>query len=227
MSMKNINILVADDHPVVAAAVREQLDRHPGFSAHPPVANSTELFERLDVLQVDVLVADYTMPGGDFGDGLTMLKRVRDKYPHIRIVVFTGLNSPGIVTALESNGINSIINKSDEADELIVAIGRALRGDGYLGRGVQESACHSKGLSSCGNVTLSGREAEVLRIYLAGYSVNEIADILKRSAKTIHNQKRAAMAKLSCKTDAELFRLQAIGGITGDGWTSSNAPSAP
>ncbi|WP_211445253.1 response regulator [Collimonas humicola] len=217
MNNRNISILIADDHPIMAAAVKEQLDRHPGFSAYPVVANSTELFERLNTLQVDILVSDYSMPGGVFGDGLTMLKRVRDKYPHIRIVVFTGLNSRGIVTALESSGINSIINKGDDADELIVAINRALRGNGYLGRSIQKTAYPPKEFSSVkNNITLSIRETEVLRLYLAGHSVSEIADALKRSAKTVNNQKRAAMAKLSCKTDAELFRLQTIGGVGGE-----------
>ncbi|MGS0743409.1 response regulator [Glaciimonas sp. GG7] len=213
VTIKHIRILVADDHPVVAVAVTQQLNRHPGFSAYAPVANSTELFERLSVIEVDVLVADYAMPGGDFGDGLTMLKRVRDKYPHICIVVFTALNRLGIVAALEFNGINSIINKADDVNELIVAIDRALRGDGYLGRSIREIGRQSKVFCKRGLVALSRREAEVLRLYLAGHSVSEIAAALKRSAKTIYNQKRAAMAKLLCKTDAELFSLQAVGGI--------------
>lgn len=59
------------------------------------------------------------MPGGDFGDGLNMLKRVRNKYPAICIVVFTGLDSLGIVATLEFNGINSIVNKTDDINELL------------------------------------------------------------------------------------------------------------
>lgn len=219
MHTKKVRILVADDHPVVADAVNEHLERHPGFNTFPPVANSTELFERLNVLEVDVLVADYAMPGGIFGDGLTMLKRIREKYPAIRVIVFTGVNSPGIVAALETSGIHSIVSKSDDPDELIIAIDRALRGNGYRGRCIQEQAHQAKcrgGHGSSNNAALSTRETEVLRLYLTGISVSGIADALNRSIKTIYNQKRAAMVKLSCKTDAELFRLQAIDGIKGD-----------
>lgn len=215
MNTKDINILVADDHPVVASALREKLDRHPGFSTYPTVANSTELFKSLDILHVDILVADYAMPGGIFGDGLVMLKRVRNKYPHVRIVVYTGLNSAGIVAALESNRINAIISKSDEENELIAAIDQALLGNGYLGRSIKEIVSQPKKINGLsGDATLSSRETEVLRLYLGGFSVNEIAAALKRSPKTINNQKRAAMVKLSCKTDAELFRLHAMGGIS-------------
>ncbi|WP_211451788.1 response regulator [Collimonas antrihumi] len=211
--MKKVNILVADAHPVVATAVKEHLGRHPGFSVHPSVANSTELFDRLSSQQVDVLVTAYIMPGGAFGDGLTMLKRVRKHYPTVRIIVFTSLDSPRILTALKSLGINSIISKRDAITELVVAIDRALRGTGYHGRCIHEIVERSNCLNIGGHEALSVREAEVLRMYLAGHCIAEIANSLKRSVKTIYNQRRAAMAKLSCKTDAELFQLQSIHGI--------------
>lgn len=216
MTIKNIRILVADDHPVVAEGVTQHLDRHPGFSVCSPVTNSTELFAQLSAIEIDVLVTDYSMPGGDFGDGLTMLKRVRYKYPHICIVVFTGLDSPGIIAALNFNGIHSIVNKADAMSELILAIDRAARGDGYHAKCVREIERASRAFYPQGVSALSRREAEVLRLYLAGSRVSEIADVLKRSAKTIYNQKRAAMTKLLCKTDAELFSLQAAGGITAE-----------
>jgi len=44
-------------------------------------------------------------------------------------------------------------------------------------------------------------------MYLDGLNVSQIADALKRSAKTINNQKRMAMSKLGCRTDMELFKL--------------------
>lgn len=211
--MRNVRILVADDHPIVAEAIKEQLDKYPGFAVYPPVGSSTEIFAQLDMLKIDVLVADYSMPGGDFGDGLTMLRRIRERFPKVHIVVFTSIDSPVVVAALQSNGFLSIINKCDDIDELIVAIDRTVRGDSYLGRSMRQAARQFEGGNAERITSLSCREAEVLRMYLAGSSVTEIANALRRSAKTINNQKRAAMAKLSCKTDAELFKLQAIGDI--------------
>ena len=213
-NMKNIRILVADDHPIVAEAVKSHLGKYPGFNVCATVCSSTEIFAKLTEGNVDVLVTDYSMPGGVFGDGLTMLRRLRDRYPDVRIVVFTSIDSPGIIAALESNGFHAIVHKRDDTDELIFAINRVLRGDGYLSPGTRQAAHHSDTINVAG--ALSNREVEVLRMYLAGSNVSEIAIALKRSAKTINNQKRAAMAKLFCKTDAELFKLQAIGAINAE-----------
>ena len=65
-----VKILIADDHPIVASTLREMLSPDPGFHVLPPVSNSTELFKALETNSVDVLITDYCMPGGAFGDGL-------------------------------------------------------------------------------------------------------------------------------------------------------------
>ncbi|MBC7489339.1 MAG: hypothetical protein H7240_04460 [Glaciimonas sp.] len=89
-----------------------------------------------------------------------------------------------------------------------------MRGEGYRERSIRHISRESKAFCIRGITALSRREAEVLRLYLAGRTVSGIADVLRHSAKTIYNQKRAAIAKLLYKTDAELFSLQAAGGIT-------------
>lgn len=207
-------ILVADDHPVIASALQKFLGRRPGFVIHPAVANSTELFASLDRLPVDLLIADYIMPGGRYGDGLAMLKRVRCKYPDIRIAVFTGLDCPTIFAALEANHVESISSKRDSLEELMIAAECALKGSRYRSPSVRDllSTPERQGKTHAGR-RLSAREAEVLRMYLAGQSIAHIATTLNRSPKTVSNQKRAAMLKLRCKNDAELFRSQSIGGI--------------
>jgi DNA-binding CsgD family transcriptional regulator len=54
-------------------------------------------------------------------------------------------------------------------------------------------------------LSLSPREHEVLRCYLAGMSVSDIAAKFARSSKTISTQKQSALRKLGIRSDAELF----------------------
>ena len=54
---------------------------------------------------------------------------------------------------------------------------------------------------------LSRREAEVIRLYVSGRSVNEIASEFNRSKQTISSQKTSAMRKLGIKRDVELIRF--------------------
>ena len=55
---------------------------------------------------------------------------------------------------------------------------------------------------------LNKREVEVLRCFLEGMSVGEIADKLNRSPKTISTQKRLAFKKLGISSDSDLYKLE-------------------
>lgn len=205
--MKKIRILMADDHPIVALAVKAQIDKHFGHEACITVNNSTGIFTHLNQQPVDALIVDYSMPGGNFGDGLIMLRRIRDKFPDMPIIIFTSINDPNVIAALVASGFHSILSKSAELEQLIKAVNYSLTKRYY-----SSSSTHSQHYLSSKNenknlLLLSKKETEVLRMYLAGSSIVEIATTLHRSTKTINNQKRTAMAKLSCKTDAELFKV--------------------
>jgi len=51
----------------------------------------------LETVPCDVLVADYSMPNGAYGDGITLLSYLRRRYPDLKIVVFTMVDNPAIV----------------------------------------------------------------------------------------------------------------------------------
>jgi two-component system capsular synthesis response regulator RcsB len=62
-------------------------------------------------------------------------------------------------------------------------------------------------------VSLSKRESEVLRLYVGGATVKEIALSLNRSVKTISTQKMCAMQKLGVSRDADLFKYAQMNGL--------------
>lgn len=204
-----VKILIADDHPIVAQTLREMLSPDPGFHVLPPVTNSTDLFKTLEQQSVDVLITDYTMPGGVFGDGLGMIKRVRRVYPDIKVIVFTAMEQPAIIHALNDSGVLGVMTKCDDVREITVCVERVRRGMRYLGgraEAILDEQARRKPLT---RRPLSPKEMEVLRMYLDGKNVREIAEKVSRSAKTINNQKRMAMCKLGCRNDMELFQLHA------------------
>ncbi|MBN4665329.1 response regulator transcription factor [Pandoraea nosoerga] len=202
-----VKILIADDHPIIASTLREMLSPDPGFHVLPPVSNSTELFKALETNSVDVLITDYCMPGGTFGDGLVMINRVRRKYPDVKIIVFTSIEQPAIIHALDNCGVLGVMTKSDDLREITVCVERCRRGMSYRGGRAEQILEEQMRRKPTARRPLSPKEMEVLRMYLDGQNVSQIAAALKRSAKTINNQKRMAMCKLGCRTDMELFKL--------------------
>jgi two-component system capsular synthesis response regulator RcsB len=60
---------------------------------------------------------------------------------------------------------------------------------------------------------LSRRELEVVRLFVSGMTIKEIAERLNRSIKTISTQKNAAMRKLGIDRDSELFQYAQSNGL--------------
>jgi two-component system capsular synthesis response regulator RcsB len=92
------------------------------------------------------------------------------------------------------------------------------RGFSYIGKSALQVLAEADpgGLTTVGQDAsgrLSVREMEVLRLYLTGRSVTEIAATLCRSVKTISGQKNCAMQKLGVNNDRELFECAALQGI--------------
>jgi two-component system capsular synthesis response regulator RcsB len=95
-------------------------------------------------------------------------------------------------------------------------------------------ALDSMGLSASAqqHVVLSKREPEVVRLFVSGMTITEIAAQLKRSIKTISTQKNAAMRELGIERDSELFKYAQSNGLlnlsayVGDGNLDDTIPAS-
>lgn len=210
-----IKVLVADDHPVVLDGIARVLAQGNGVEIVGHAANSTELVRQLDTTACDVIVTDYAMPGGQFGDGLPMLQLLRRRYPTTRIVVMTMLDNPALIRNIWKVGVSSIINKADEVEQLFPAIRAAFRGQHYVTPLVQSMLSLAHPDRPEPGPRLSRRELEVLRRCAQGIPLVEIARVANRSAKTISAQKSVAMKKLGLTNDYELYEYAKANGLLG------------
>lgn len=67
-----VRVMVADDHPASAFGISQALQGTSTIKLVGAVSNSADLIESLDAQPSDVLVLDYVMPGGKYGDGLAL-----------------------------------------------------------------------------------------------------------------------------------------------------------
>lgn len=199
----SIRVVVADDHPVLLVGVEHLLRQVPGFTITGLARDSTALVEYLTGGGADVAVCDFSMPAGQFGDGIALLRFLKRRFPHLRLVVLTGMESPAILASILAVGVTSVVSKADPMEHVLPAIRAAWSGKGYQSPAIQRLLAE---LPTATPVTsLSKRELEVLRMFAQGYSVLEIANRIGRSRKTISTQKVAAMRKLGLSSDAEVF----------------------
>ena len=76
-----LRILLADDHPVITAAIRARLQSQTGWEVCGEVISATDLLQQTDLLRPDIVVTDYHMPGPAELDGVRLLTALRRRYP--------------------------------------------------------------------------------------------------------------------------------------------------
>ncbi|AIO38515.1 LuxR family transcriptional regulator [Burkholderia latens] len=204
-----VRVMVADDHPSSALGMSQALAGSSTIKLLGTVSNSTDLVAMLDEQQSDVLVVDYVMPGGKYGDGLSLLSFLQRRYPALRLVTITMIDNPSVLLAIQRQGVGCILSKSDAISHLVGAVHAAFVGANYLSPFVKKllEECQP----SAGVRTLTAREIEVVRLYGAGLTVGQIAVQLHRSKQTISSQKSSAMKKLGIVRDADLIRYAGEG----------------
>ncbi|WP_088154101.1 response regulator transcription factor [Achromobacter xylosoxidans] len=222
-----IKVMLADDHPGMLAGVQHALAEVATISLVGAAANSTELVALLDRVPCDVVVSDYSMPAGDFGDGASLFGLLQRRYPQLKLVVLTMLDNAAVMHTLVTLGIGGIVSKSDALAHLIPAIHAAHTGGKYYSpsanKVIQSIDWNRRGRNA--ESVLSQRESEVVRLYASGLTINEIAERLHRSKKTISTQKAKAMEKLGIEREVDLFRYAMENGLTAT-LAEESAPTA-
>ncbi len=213
-----LRILLADDHPVITAAIRARLQTQTGWEVCGEVASATELLQQADLLRPDVVVTDFHMPGPAELDGVRLLTALRRRYPGMSVLVLTMITNPLVLRTILDVRVQGLLLKDSQLAEIVTAIARAQRGFTYIGKSALRALAPTElsmmvPVGRDGMLRLSAREMEVLRLYLTGRTVTEIAATLCRSVKTISRQKNCAMHKLGVSNDRELFECAALQGM--------------
>jgi two-component system capsular synthesis response regulator RcsB len=126
------------------------------------------------------------------------------------------LDNPAVLRALVTQGVLCIVSKSDTVTHLAPAVHAAYNGGTYysptVNAIVQSIDWNRRGRGS--SDVLSQRECEVVRLFASGLTVDEIAQRVSRSKKTISTQKSKAMEKLGIDRDVDLLRYAMENGMT-------------
>lgn len=217
-----IKVALADDHPAVLAGLRYALGCAAGIDLVGAARNSTEVVSLLSASLCDVLVTDFVMPGGEFGDGLPYLAFLRRRFPGLRLVVFTILDNGAITRSSKAIGVEAVVSKGDCVDDLLkVLYGqpavKAIRRKSDLISSTDHFLAKSTAEADALLGVLSKRELEVLRRFVSGDSISNIAARLHRTRQTVSSQKVSAMLKLGIARDADLFRFAFENGLINHG----------
>ncbi|MCY1286419.1 Transcriptional regulatory protein RcsB [compost metagenome] len=133
----------------------------------------------------------------------------------MRIVVLTMLDNPALLQNMRDAGALGLLSKRGDMAELSAAVICAYQRRAFLGKSVQKAIALVGTARATADpaLALSPREIEVLRLYVGGMSVSEVAQHLHRSIKTISTHKHSAMEKLGLRSDADLYHYAVQNGL--------------
>jgi len=207
-----IRIILADDHPAVISGVRKYIGQMPGHTVVATASSTAELSARLQDTPCDMLITEFSLPINRIGGGCILFNQLKSDHPRIALVVLTMIDIPAVLYQISNSGVKGLVHKSDELTELGRAVLEGSPDLPYIGKAVR--LLLRRGPS--GKLP-TRREIEVLKMYVVGNSLREIAFRLHKSVKTVGLQRASAMRKMGLRNDIELGRYACTMGRIGPG----------
>ena len=124
-------VLLADDYVGLLTAWRRLLE--PAFDVVGCVRDGRALLEAASTLAPDVVIADLSMPEVN---GLDACRQIKQASPQTKVILVTAGGDQWVARAAFRAGASGFVLKHTAADDLLVAIQTALRGETYCTRGV-------------------------------------------------------------------------------------------
>lgn len=201
-----IRILIADDHAVVRQGVRQMLSLAPEFEVVDEAKNGWEVIDRIRLGGLDLLLLDMTMPGPS---GVELVKRVQDEAPRLPILILTMHGDSPIAARALKAGAAGYLTKDSEPELLIAAVRQVAAGGRYIAPELASRLVFDNiaAPEETPRKKLSEREYQVFLMLARGRGINDIAEELHLSAKTVSTHKFRLMQKLGLDTISELVRL--------------------
>lgn len=207
-----IKILMADDHCIVREGMKHLFALTDDISVVAEAVNGGQVLDRLRQGGFDMVLLDMSMPGVS---GVNLITRICTYSPQIPILVLSMHNEPQIARRALNAGARGYLTKDSEPEILLAAVRKVAQGARFIDPVLAEQMVfetndpEQKALHE----QLSEREREILLLLAKGKSLNEIADELAISNKTVSTHKMRLMQKMNFSNNADLVRYAVASGL--------------
>lgn len=200
-AMKSVQTLLADDHAVVRAGIRNALTNLTYLAIVAEVSDGRALEATLAATPVDLLLLDVTMP--DF-EPISAIRRIRMTYPTLKILVISAYDDDIYVQGLLSAGVNGYHLKDQPLSDLRLAVERVVAGEKWLSsRLVHKLVAYTHSANQA--TLLTSRQIDILRLLEEGFDNQTIARQTGLSVKTVENHLTRLYRQLNVQS-----RLEAV-----------------
>lgn len=201
---EKINIALVDDHTMFMDGLESIFNMEQDLYVAGKFDCADKMLDFLDNFRVELVITDVNMPGMD---GIQLVKEIKSRRPETKVLGLSMHDQPHIINKMIKAGINGYLLKDCERNELLEAVRAINKGDNYFAENVKEAllSVQSK-RKGMGNIELTDREREVLKLIADELTQKEIADKLFISTHTVIYHRRNLLAKLDVKNTAGLIK---------------------
>lgn len=210
-----IRVVLADDHPIVRAGIRAELEKIPEVTVTAEADDGREALEMVELHRPNVVFMDISMRGLN---GLEATARITREFPQVRVVILSMHQNEEYFWQALKAGASGYLLKKAATSELANALRRVSAGEIYLTREISNRLVKKLPLQHLSHQKsplekLTDRQREILQLIAEGQTTKAIALILKVSPKTVEYHRAKLMERLSIFDVPGLVRFALQSGL--------------
>ena len=210
-----IRIMLADDHAIIRDGLKQIISFNPDMQVVAEAGSGDEVLQLLRQTPCDLLLTDLSMPGRN---GIALIQQIKAAYPKLVVLVLSMHQESQYAVQAIRAGASGYITKSMASQQLIDGIRKTARGGTFISAAVAEKLVREiqQPENQLPHARLTSREFQIFQMLVEGRSVNEIADVLSLSNKTVSTHKANIQQKMDIETTAGLVHYAMKHGLIED-----------
>ncbi len=206
-----LRLLIAEDDYLVREGARAVLDAEEGMSVLGTAGGPDELLQLLETHEVDAVILDIRMPPTYTTEGIELAHDVRERWPHIGIVVLSQHADPEYALELLKDGSERLAyllkERLGDSDRLVQAIEEVCEGGSVLDPKIVDALLEAQRRRTASRLAgLTPREMEVLALMASGKGNAPIARDLFISERSVEKHTNSIFRKLGLSEEIDLNR---------------------
>jgi DNA-binding NarL/FixJ family response regulator len=215
--VRELRILLVDDHEVVRLGLKALLSRHPRFEIVGEAGTAEEALSKARVHKPDVVVMDIRLSGAS---GIDATRNIMAVLPETRVIILTSYADDDLLTDAMAAGAIGYVLKQIGSDDLVTALETVARGEVLLDPSMMNKAfarLREAARKDRGDAfkMLTEQEVKILVLVAKGRTNREIASELYLSEKTVRNYVSSILGKLNISHRSQAAAYAVTHGLPG------------
>lgn len=211
--MNTIKVLIVDDHQIVREGIKKILSDENDIEMIGSLGSGKEALNFVKSRQPNIIIADLSMPDMS---GIELTEILSASFPEIKVLILSMFNNEEYIIRAIQAGAKGYLPKQDSTTTILLeALHTIANNEEYFSPSISKiilkNFVNTAKNVSIGDVIknhqLTSREKEILKLYVEGYSNNEIAEKLNLSIFTIKTHKNNIMQKYHFKSNVEMIKF--------------------